>query len=1374
MSHEDGRHGFAGEFTLHGVLAEYIRRREAGESVDIESFCASYPDLADGLRSYAEGEGLLDALSDRADVDSGDLRSAETMRPGGAQRTDFAPQSQFGRYWLVHQLGKGAMGTVYLAEDTQLDRRVALKIPKGTGTDGEEFLKRFTREAQAAARLEHPNLCRIYDAGDVNGTPFISMEYIDGPPLSQCVGTAAYHDERRIVEIVKGIASGLQAAHERGILHRDVKSGNVLMQNGDTPCVTDFGLARIQDRQESKLTHEGALLGTPAYMAPEQIRSELDRIGPHSDVYALGVVFYELLTGRIPFQGSTLVVLNQALQKRPRPLKKLRPDVDPELADFCLRMLEKEPERRPQSMKEVVDFLQSWLKNNSTEDRVRQSKEAENIAKCESMKSNVVGLIQRGQHAQAVAAMEKMQKLQGPGTANYVAWARNQLPEVKKLPRRLQAAVPSLLATAKQSIVRKDYGQAAQLLQEIPPDFRSAEVQKTLDNAVELQEESDLLLLSLQECVRTRQLEGIEDNLKRFLQLKPGNKFARELREAIRTYAKVPLKQRRYQFDKSGQLQPRSSGSIWDNWLLIGALCFCLVCGTVYLGVVFYLKHGSRTLAVEVNDAWLEDQKGELSLSVDDDEYTLTGPGMEVTVTLGEHGFSVRNGETIVHNPQTFTIEKGTRPVLHIDASGMRLANRTQNPADHVAEGGAPGSSGANASQPVSATEFEFEEILSYEFTELEGQDLHANGLVLTGKGAETYLSMGKYIYKFDDDETTSPVLLSDRGGAYDMDITSDGRYVLLARAFGRVEVWTTEPWEMKQRLEFSDSSGQATALCVSPDGRWIGAVMMRGRAAVWELETGRLVAEIPIEFGDPWHLQVVFSTDSRKLIVVAAHDGGRSIYEIAAESGEVDVKRCDGIPGGGSIVMGADDRAVIACWEGQPLYAVNSRTWQDAQIIGSGGNRRALAWSPDSALIAAATNTNDGLALFDGTTYRWLKNLSLDGFSVERVSFSWDSRILAVSGVTAVPESEEQIPVVRVWRLSERAAAAHSTTAPAVGSFAKSPLPDGPPGFLQTLDGHTGIITGLEFAADGKTLATVSAVDQSLRIWDLETGTAQHVIDVGIAYGLSIDNRRQRVAVSCAGEARLYELETGDMESRVTWAGNVAYASAFSPDGNRLAVHIDGGGVKIYDVSASTNPRLEFELPGADGEGWAGAMRFLPDGEHLLVSSPSTEYATKLFHLPTRREVRTFRSRSDDGGTVSYTLGLRPDGEAVVLVANESWQLMQFDLFGELQHQTYRVWGGGAVVFAPDGRNLVSLNAGEGQTILQVRSADTGSVTWEAKLPARVPSLLGGGCLDITPDGRFAASGRKVDESQNSVATNEDVPNPILLWRLPEEVWLR
>ncbi|MCA9053325.1 MAG: serine/threonine protein kinase [Planctomycetaceae bacterium] len=283
---------------LNPVLAEYLRRRERGEAVDVESLCQAHPELADALRSYAAGEGLVEVLAGDLEpsmVDSGAARNGETLRPAAAQSTDRQPSGQFGKYKIIRTLGEGAMGAIYLARDTNLDRDVALKVPKFKGIEGPEFRQRFAREARAAARLDHPGICRVYDADEVDGTPFICMAYLDGQPLSRFVGTPEFQDQRRVAEVICEIASALAHAHEQRVLHRDLKPGNVMMLSNGAACVTDFGLARhINAGEESRLTHEGTILGTPAYMSPEQIEGHSERIGPATDIYALGVILYEL------------------------------------------------------------------------------------------------------------------------------------------------------------------------------------------------------------------------------------------------------------------------------------------------------------------------------------------------------------------------------------------------------------------------------------------------------------------------------------------------------------------------------------------------------------------------------------------------------------------------------------------------------------------------------------------------------------------------------------------------------------------------------------------------------------------------------------------------------------------------------------------------------------------------------------------------------------------------------------------------------------------------------------------------------------------------------------------------------------------------
>jgi serine/threonine protein kinase len=254
------------------------------------------------------------------------------------------------------------MGTVYLALDTQLDRRVALKTPQFD--QDSDLLQRFEREARAAAALRHPNICPIYDFGKIDGTHYISMAYIDGESLATLVATEQPQPVKRVLGIARKIALALQEAHDHGIVHRDLKPSNVMLDKHGEPIVMDFGLARQTTGQDNvRLTQSGILVGTPAFMSPEQIEGELDKIGPATDQYSLGVLLYELFTKQLPFRGSSMAIIAQALVKEPPPPIRFRTDLDPRINAACLKMLAKAPEDRFPSLATLANELESILEN---------------------------------------------------------------------------------------------------------------------------------------------------------------------------------------------------------------------------------------------------------------------------------------------------------------------------------------------------------------------------------------------------------------------------------------------------------------------------------------------------------------------------------------------------------------------------------------------------------------------------------------------------------------------------------------------------------------------------------------------------------------------------------------------------------------------------------------------------------------------------------------------------------------------------------------------------------------------------------------------------------------------------------------------------
>ncbi|MCA9067332.1 MAG: serine/threonine protein kinase, partial [Planctomycetaceae bacterium] len=271
--------------------------------------------------------------------------------------------TQFGRYRLIRELGRGGMGAVVLAEDTQLGRQVALQIPFLKKVSDTRTLKRFQREAKAAAALSHPNLCAVYDYGTFNNHHYLSMAYIEGRPLQEYLDSGTFIPQRTAAGIIRKIASALYHAHQRGVVHRDLKPSNVMIEPNIGPVVTDFGLARcLDDEAEVQLTQDGVAIGTPSYMSPEQLDADSSQISPQSDIFSLGLIFYEMLTGQRRFQGKVASIIGQILTKDPTSLREIREEIDPHLDEICQKMMARELSTRYRSMAEVANVMRAYLK----------------------------------------------------------------------------------------------------------------------------------------------------------------------------------------------------------------------------------------------------------------------------------------------------------------------------------------------------------------------------------------------------------------------------------------------------------------------------------------------------------------------------------------------------------------------------------------------------------------------------------------------------------------------------------------------------------------------------------------------------------------------------------------------------------------------------------------------------------------------------------------------------------------------------------------------------------------------------------------------------------------------------------------------------
>jgi len=262
-------------------------------------------------------------------------------------------------YEILGELGRGGMGLVYKARQRGLNRLVALKMILAGGHAGGTDLARFRGEAEAIARLRHPSIVQIYEVGECGGLPYFSLEYCPAGSLDRKLNGTPL-PMREAAALVEKLARGIQEAHAKGILHRDLKPANVLLAEDGTPMVTDFGLAKRLDVPSGQ-TQSGAILGTPSYMAPEQAAGKVREIGPATDVYGLGAILYELLTGRPPFRAATpLDTLLQSLENHPAPVRLLNPQVDRDLETICMKCLEKAPAHRYPSADSLADDLQRF------------------------------------------------------------------------------------------------------------------------------------------------------------------------------------------------------------------------------------------------------------------------------------------------------------------------------------------------------------------------------------------------------------------------------------------------------------------------------------------------------------------------------------------------------------------------------------------------------------------------------------------------------------------------------------------------------------------------------------------------------------------------------------------------------------------------------------------------------------------------------------------------------------------------------------------------------------------------------------------------------------------------------------------------------
>jgi len=347
------------EDLLAGLLGRLTDELRAGRLPDVDAMTRKHPALSAELRelwaAVQVAEGIAVGLSDDDDPRTG----AYGASVGPAGPIGDLPR-EFGDFELLEELGRGGMGVVYKARQRSLNRTVAVKMILRGELASAADVARFRSEAESAARLDHPHIVPVYEVGDWRGQPYFAMKYVEGTTLTRRLADGPI-PAREAATLLTPICEAIHFAHQRGILHRDLKPSNILIDPEGRPHVTDFGLAK-RVSGDTQLTRSGAILGTPCYMAPEQAAGKRGQLGPASDVYSLGTVLYQMLTGRPPFQAATPIdTVLLVLEQDPLPPRLLNPRADRDLEMIALRCLQKPPTLRYATAKALGDDLTAYL-----------------------------------------------------------------------------------------------------------------------------------------------------------------------------------------------------------------------------------------------------------------------------------------------------------------------------------------------------------------------------------------------------------------------------------------------------------------------------------------------------------------------------------------------------------------------------------------------------------------------------------------------------------------------------------------------------------------------------------------------------------------------------------------------------------------------------------------------------------------------------------------------------------------------------------------------------------------------------------------------------------------------------------------------------
>jgi WD40 repeat protein/tRNA A-37 threonylcarbamoyl transferase component Bud32 len=1248
------------ERRLGDALAEYMRVEEQGEKPDRGDFLARYPDLVDDLQAFFANKDCLaevaPPLTPTPDREAPQTHTqARTLAPGetAAPAAPLAAGSCPGDYEVLEEIARGGMGVVYKARQVSANRLVALKVIRADRLDElpdaerQQWRARFRAEAEAVANLDHPGIVPLYEVGEHQGQPFFSMKLVQGGNLGHWIkevhksGPSA-GAQRAAAHLLATAARAVHSAHQRGILHRDLKPGNILMDGDGQPLVTDFGLAKRLD-QGGSLAPSG-IVGTAAYMPPEQAAARRDAQSTAADVYGLGAILYEMLTGRPPFQGANeFETLLQVLEREPVPPRSLQPTVHRDLETICLKCLRKEPRQRYSFAAWLAEDLENWLAGRPV--HARPVGAWEWGWKWGRRNPVVAGLV--GAVAAALllgAGVATLFAVQAESRAREATLARNQANE-----------------SARQATVAKDEA-AHKAAEEKQARLEAEKAQRAADEArhrAEWLAYTGLLAFAQREW-QDKEVEHAHDLLDACQGDLRGWEHAylshlcNSMQQALRGHTGPVLSV--YWSPDGKRLASAGAAKdlhgevkVWDLSKGPATLIF----SKAQIASVRWSPDGQRLAGtgfdqtVKVWDA----ASGKEILSVKDggglhwspDGQRLAGTGFDQTVKV----WDAASGKEILSVKGRDRVSWSSGCSVSWSPDGQRLAGT-----------GFDVTLGTGVDQTAKVWDLASgKEILSLS----EGGSLswRPDGKRLAWVRYDKFKRRGE-VEVWDAASGRKVLSLKGHAGpAPSVCWSPDGQRLASGGEDKTVKVWDAASGE--EALSLRGHPGVVHSVCWSPDGKRLASAdagqsypSIRGEVKVWDTDSGQEVLSVQGDRGEVGN--VCWSPDGKRLAGPSGNDV--MVWDASAVREALTFK--DRIGADCSICWSPDGKRLASAgtaWEGGKQFG-EVKLWDAAgsqevlTLKGHLDTARCVSWSPDGRLLATGEEVGQGILRREGIEVKvWDAATGQQDFSLQ-----WHLPVVGVSTIGLLGSPSGQGPFL---------------AAPAL--FRGSDL-----------QWHTASAFNVCWSPDGKRLACGS-MDQTLRVWDAASGQA-----VLSLKKQSYPYRRvcwspdgKRLACTHSdGTVKVWDAATGQEAFCLDGAG---LCVGWSPDGRRLAI----SGPRVLD-GASGQQSLSLKGPSH----WSESLCWSPDGSRLAgISQDWRKGEVLVWDAAMGGEVLSLRGHTGRVLAVCWS----PDGKRLAS-AGEDKTVKVWDPASGQEALTLKAPPNvHSVCWSPDGKRLASAGGESG-----------------------------------------------------------------------------